>query len=154
RRAHRGRSRLPEQLGGLTSRPYFTLMQYDHPCALTDLVDQVSCPECRDTLLAAEAAGVVEHELPAGDIEPDGRLVQQQQAPPVQQTAGDLDAAALTATELAYLVAALVGKPHPIDFGCKALRGRSVREAVKRSVIEQVLLDRQIEIEGRLLEHD
>ena len=50
---------------------------------------------------------MIEHELPAGDIEPDGGFVEQQQTGPVQQTASDLDTPPLTTAELAYLVAAL-----------------------------------------------
>src|SRR5262249_2035463 len=103
--------------------------------------------------LAAQPAHMVEHELPAGDIEPNRRLVEQQETRPVQQTAGDLDTTSLAATQLAYLVAALVGEPDPLDFGRAALRGGSGRETRQRSVIEEVLLYREIEIEGRLLKH-
>src|SRR5215472_14161301 len=97
---------------------------------------------------------MVEHELPARDIEPDGWLVEQQQTRPVQQTAGDLDAAPLATAQLTDLVTALVGKSDPLDFGRAPLCSVPMRKAVQGSVIEQVLLDGQVEIEGRLLEHD
>ena len=61
----------------LADCPDLASVQHHHPCALADLVDQMGRPESRDPLLAAQPAHMVEHELPAGDIEPDGGLVEQ-----------------------------------------------------------------------------
>ncbi len=71
-----------------------------------------------------------------------------------KQATGDLDAASLTAAQLAHLVVALIGEADPLDLGGTALCGLAMRQPVQGSMIVEVLLYRQVEIEGRLLEHD
>src|SRR5438132_9197098 len=75
RGAHRGCSGLAEQLLGATGRPHLAPVQHDDPRTVADFVDQMRRPECCDALLAAEPTHMIEHELPAGDVEPDGRPV-------------------------------------------------------------------------------
>src|SRR5205807_10267298 len=78
--AHRGCSHLADQLGSGAVGEHLALVQHDNPRALTDLVDQMRGPQRGETFLTAEPAYMVEHELAARDIEPDRRLVEQQQA--------------------------------------------------------------------------
>src|SRR5215469_1707164 len=111
-------------------------------------------PQCRQTLFATKPAHMVEHELTAGDIESDPRLIEQQQPRLVQQSPCDLDAAPLSAAQAARLVAALIGKPDAVDLRCNAASRVTMRQAVQRTMVEQVLLHGEIEIEGRLLEDD
>ena len=152
--AHRGRPHLAEQLGGSAVGEHLALVQHDHPRALADFVDQMRGPKRGQAFVAAEPAHVVEHELPAGDVEPDRRLVEQQQARLVQQSARDLDTAPLAAAQLPRLVAALVDKPDALDLGGDPSGCVAARQAMQGAVVVEVLLDGEVEIEGRLLEHD
>src|SRR5215831_14155191 len=145
---------LAEQLFGRTDRPHLAPVQHDDPRAVADFVDQMRRPQCGDALLAAEPAHMVEHELPAGDVEPDGRLVEQQQPRPVQQATGDLDPAALAAAQPADLVAKLIGEAHPVDFLAAPARRLAMRHTMQGGMVEQVLLDREVEVEGWLLKDD
>src|SRR5207302_6914632 len=97
-----------EQLGGSAVGEHFALVQHDDPRALPDFVDQMRGPECGQAFVSTEPADMVEHELPAGDVEPDSRLIEQQQARLVQQGARDFDTAPLTAAQLPRLVSALL----------------------------------------------
>ncbi len=78
-------------------------------------------------------------------VQPDGRLVQQQQRRPVQQRAGDLDAPHLAAGEAAGLV--VQAAAHLDRFQQRAMRALrlAVADAVQGGVIGQVLVDAQIE---------
>src|SRR5205814_6497723 len=112
---------------------------------------QMCGPKCRQTLLTAEPANVIEHELPTGDVEADRGLVEQQKPWPMQQAAGNLDATALAAAELADLVAPLIGKADAFDFPGHPQLRLTMRETMQGGMVEQVLLNREVEIEGRLL---
>ena len=89
------------------------------------------------------------------DVETDGRLVQQQQTRLVQQGSRDLHAPHLAARELGDAFVQAVGE---ID----SRRGRRAvapsaslaADAMQRRVIDEVLLDRNIDIERSRLEHD
>ena len=60
----------------------------------------------------------------------------------MQQGAGDLDAPALTAAQLARLVASTVGQRDAIELGGDAGFEARARQTVQRAVVAQVLLDR------------
>src|SRR5690242_14459733 len=96
-------------------------------------------PQCCEALFAAEPAYMVEHELPAGDIETDRRLVQQQEPRLVQQSARYLDAPTLAAGEAPRLVAALIGKADAVDLRGYAPSRLAMREAVQCTMVKQVL---------------
>jgi hypothetical protein len=91
---------LSEQLGGSAVGEHLALVQHDDPRALPDFVDQMRGPKGGQAFVSTEPADMVEHELPAGDVEPDGRFVEQQKARLVQQSARDFDTAPLTTPNL------------------------------------------------------
>ena len=72
----------------------------------------------------------------------------------MQQRAGDLDAARLAAGQVAHLLARAVGEPDDLQRPLGAPARLAAADAVQRAVIEQVLPQRQIEIERAALEHD
>src|ERR1700720_3862309 len=72
----------------------------------------------------------------------------------MQQSPRDLNPPALPAAQTARLVATLLGKPDAVDL-CRNRASRfAMRQAVQGTMIEQVLFDGEIEIEGWLLERD
>ena len=78
-----------------------------------DLVDQVRRPQHADAVFPNEPAHDGKHALARGDIEADGRLVEQQAGRIVQQRAGDLDAPRLAARQGAHLLAGTAGEARP-----------------------------------------
>ena len=128
-------------------------MEHDHLVLGRDLVDQMSRPEHADVLLGAQPADVLDDRLARADVEADGRLVEQQELRPVQQRAGDLDPAQLPARELADLVAGALGELEAGELGGRAPLRLAARDALQPRGVEQVLHDREIEVDGALLEH-
>ena len=76
----------------------------------SDLVDQMCRPHDRDVVLFNQHAHVIEEVGARRDVEPNGRLVENQQPRAVQQCPRDLDAAHLSAGKIAHLVIGAVGK--------------------------------------------
>ena len=74
-----------EDRGGTAVGAHLAFVKNDDPCALSGLVDQMRGPQCRQPFLAAKLADMIEKKLPARNVEPDSRLVEQQQAGLVQQ---------------------------------------------------------------------
>src|SRR4029077_19424268 len=66
----------------------------------------------------------------------------------------DLDAAALAATEPPHLVASLIDKADPVDFHAHPELCFAMRETMQSGMVEEVLLEGEVEVEGRLLEDD
>ena len=97
---------------------------------------------------------MIQQKLPARNIEPDGRLVEQQEPGAMQQGACDLDAPPLAAAQQADLIPAPLFEPDAFHFGRNPLGRFATREPMKGAMVKEVLLERQIEVEGRLLEHD
>src|SRR5688500_8771171 len=97
---------------------------------------------------------MVDQELPACDVESDRRLVEQEQVWIVEQGAGDLDATTLPAGKSAVLFATPL---LPLQ-ACRFVRGALLRappgHAAQLRVIGQVLRDREVEVERRLLEDE
>ena len=87
------------------------------------------------------------------DVEADGCLVEQQQARPMQQRAGDLEPPHLAAGEIAHLAAGAIGKPDPRQHLIAARARLAPADAVQGCVIEQVLHHREVEVERARLEH-
>ena len=72
----------------------------------------------------------------------------------MQQRAGDLDAARLAAGKVAHLLARPVGEADELQRPLGALARLATANAVQRAVIEQVLPQRQIEIQRPALKDD
>src|SRR5215210_3331560 len=72
----------------------------------------------------------------------------------MQQRAGDLDAACLSARKVAHLLAGAVGEADKLQGALGALAGFATANAVQRTVIEQVLPQGQVEIQRAALKHD
>ena len=72
----------------------------------------------------------------------------------MQQRAGDLDAPCLSARKVAHLLAGAVGEADELQSTLRALAGFATANAVQRAVIEQVLPQRQVEIQRPALKHD
>ena len=128
------------------------LVQHHHVIAGIDLVDEMGRPQHTQAILAAQAMHVIENGLPGADIDADRRFVQQQEARPVQQRAGDLDPPHLAAAQAADLVLEALEQAGAAELGLDALRRVASAHAVQRRVIAQVVGDRQIEVERALLE--
>ena len=138
----------------LAARQHLALMQDDEIVARGDLVEQMRRPEHADALFGDELADMAEDIGARLDVEPDGRLVEQQQPRPVQQRARDLDPAHLPAREIADLAAGAVGELDAREHSSARCARVAPADAVQRGVIEQVLHHREIEVERARLEHD
>ena len=89
------------------------------------------------------------------DVQPDGRLVEQQQGRPVQQRAGDLDAPHLAAGKAARLVVQRVRSSRRSRSNLVDPLPRLARpHAMQRGVVGEVLVDAEVEIERARLEDD
>lgn len=91
---------------------------------------------------------MIEQELAAFDVEPDGRFVEQQERRLVDQGAGQLDLPALTAGQLPGPVLPPIEQADPLQFGGDPRRGNRTGHPVQRRVVEHVLFDGQVEIES------
>ena len=122
--------------------------------ALVHFVYQVRRPEGADPFGPHQVAHVGEDAGAGLYVQPDRRLVEQQQRRPVEQCAGDLDAPHLAAGQAARLVvqapAHLDGLQHGIDAPSRLGRAH----AVQRGMVGKVLVDAQIEIQRARLEDD
>src|SRR3984893_6735084 len=74
----------PPRLRGLAARPHGRR-------GLPDGVDQMRGRKGGQAFVSTEPTDMVEHELPAGDVEPDGRLVEQQKGALGEQNARGFD---------------------------------------------------------------
>ena len=99
-------------------------------------------------------ANVIENVGARLDIEADRRFVQQQQARLMQQRAGDLDPPHLPDRKIADAIGAAIGHGHAIQHLCDEIVGALVGDTVQRRMIQQVLPDRDIDIERAGLKHD
>ena len=88
------------------------------------------------------------------DVQPDRRLVEQQQRRPVQQRAGDLDAPHLAARQAARLVVQAVAHLDLREQRVDAPPRLGRADAVQRGMVGEVLVDAEIEVERARLEHD
>ena len=82
----------------------FALMQHHDMVAVIDLIDQMRRPEYADAFGFSPAGGSCQDAGARLDVEPDGRLVEQQQRRAVQQRPRDFDTAHLAARQAARLV--------------------------------------------------
>src|SRR5438105_2785643 len=111
-------------------------------------------PEHADALLRHQLADMADDVGARLDVEADGRLVQKQEARPMQQGPRDLEPAHLPAGEIAHLAAGALGKADALEQFGGSRASLAPADPVQRCVIEQVLRQRQIEIERARLEYD
>src|SRR5690606_20293443 len=88
------------------------------------------------------------------DVEPHRRFVEKQQRRPVQQGADDLDAADLPAGKAAHLLLDAVAEVDRMEQFVDPLPRHARSDAVQGGVVEEVLPDGEVEIEGAGLEDD
>src|SRR5262245_57402375 len=111
-------------------------------------------PEDAEAFLLDELTHDVDDAFARADVEAHGRLVEQQQGGLVQERARDLDAASLSAGQVAHLFAGAVGEADDLQGALGALACLRAADAMQRAVIEEVLLQRQVEVERAALEDD
>src|SRR5712664_1816056 len=129
------------------------LMQYHEVIAGDDLVEQMGGPQHADALFGDQPADMAEDIGARLDVEADRRLVKQQQARAMQQGARDFQPPHLAAREIAHLAAGAVGKADARQHFTGAQARLAPIDAVQGGVIQQVLRDREIEVERARLEH-
>src|ERR1700759_1543929 len=95
----------------LAMREDLALMQDDEIVARLDLVEQMRRPQHADALFGDELPDTPEDIGPGLAVEPDGRLIEQQQPRPMQQRARDFEPAHLPAREIAHLAAGTLSEP-------------------------------------------
>src|SRR4029077_3785418 len=128
-------------------------MQNDKTIVRFNLVEKMRGPQHAGTLLGDKAPDM-RKDLGSGlDVEPDSRLVEQQKARPVQKGASNLKAPHLPAREVANLAVVTLGESDARQQFLRAQSRLAPGDAVKRCMIEQVLRDREIEIERPRLKH-
>ena len=111
-------------------------MQHDRLRIGPGLVDQMGRPQHGQALLGAQPADMLQQEAAAFHVEPDRRLIEQQQRRIMDQRAGDFDAPPLPAGQVPGPVLAARQKPDPIEFDRDARRRGRPRHAMERSVVE------------------
>ena len=121
---------------------------------IRNLVDQMRGPEDAEAFGFHEPAHDGDDALARADVETDGRLVEQQQAGAMQHGAGDLDTPGLAAGQIAHLLVAAVSEAHERQCFASADLGLAAADAMQRGVVQQVLRQREIGIEGFGLEDD
>ena len=103
---------------------------------------------------AASSCTWLDDRLARGEIEADGRLVEQQELRIVEERTRDLDAAAVPAVQRPHRLRRPLGHAEPGQLALDAPVRLRPREAAQHGEIVQVLPDGEVEVEGRLLEDD
>src|SRR5690606_25348550 len=124
-----------EKGGHQAREQHFSLVKNDDVVGWRDFVDQMGGPENAEPFALHEIAHDFDDALPRADVEPDGRFVEQQAPRTVQQRAGDLDTARLSAREIAHLLVRAVCKPNGGQRFLRALFCFPPPETVKGRVI-------------------
>jgi hypothetical protein len=144
---------LPHHLVDGAVRAHAATVQQHHAIARPDLIDQVGGPKHGQVPLLAQTMDVLDDVAAAVDVEPDGGLVQHQQPRVVQERAGDLEPPLHPAAQRADLGGPAVGEVEPGQHLRDALAGQSTAQPVERAGVAQVLLDAEVDVERRPLEH-
>ena len=121
--------------------------------AVLGLVHVVGGQEDRDLLALAELVDVVPDARAGLRVEPDGRLVEEQDARRVHQAAGDLEASLHAAGVGLHRVTAAVPELHHLEHLAQPVLEDVARDAVELGMETEVLLAAQVGVEGGLLEH-
>src|SRR3984957_2461242 len=146
RRAHNG-------MGGAVCE-HAPLVQHDHMIIVADLVDQMGRPKDAYSFLGDEASYNLKNPGARLDVEPRGRLVEQQPARLVQGRPSDLDPPHLTAGKEAHLVADPVGETDARELHRPSLARFTPSDAMESAMIGQILRNAEIGVQRALLKHD
>ena len=91
---------------------------------------------------------------PRRRVEPGARLVEQEEARPVEERLGDLGAAAEPPRQLASPLPVAVGEAEAGERRVYPSREIAPAEAIEMPLVPEVLADRELEVEARALEDD
>ena len=130
------------------------LVQHNHMIIVADLVDEVGRPKDAYSFLSDETSYDLENSGARLDVEPRGRLVEQQHARPMQKRSRDLDPPHLTAGKEAHLVAVPVGETDARELHRPSLARFTPADAMQGAMIGQILRNAEIGIQRALLKHD
>lgn len=132
---------------------HLAFVQKHERIVVLDLVHQMRRPERGDAALAAKGADMGEDRAAGRKIEADGRLVQKQELRLVEERAGDLGLAAQAVRQGADRIVEPVEQSEARKLDSTAFLGFGARKAVERRLVAHVLAHREVDIEGRQLEH-
>jgi hypothetical protein len=125
-----------------------SLVQHDKMISWIDFIDQMRCPQDSDPVFGNQVPHMLQDIGTRGDVETNGWFVKDQKARAVQQRPGNFDAAHLPSGEVPYLVIDAITE---LDAG-QQLPDTYFRltpaHSMERSVIHQILHDREIEVES------
>src|SRR5215212_4811556 len=122
----------PEQPFGAFTSHKPALAQDDDQVLVFNFLDQMRRPECGGAIEAAESADISQNCFSRTHVEARGGLVEQQQFGPMQQSAGDLDAASHPARQCTDAVVQPVQKMQPAEFFRDPNPGFGPGKSVKR----------------------
>ena len=128
-------------------------IEHEQVVVRLDLVEQMRGPQHADIVGARKLMDVVHDGRTGRHIEADGGLVEQQQLRAVQERAGDLDPSAVATIQRAHALVDALLHVESSERARHALIGILPLQAAQRREIAQILLDREVEVERRLLEH-
>jgi hypothetical protein len=128
-------------------------MQDHEPISGFDFIEQMGSPEHAEAL-PTQGAHMLEKPLPSGDVEPGCCLIHDQKFRPVQKRPGDFHAASHAAREGSHLVGSSIAHTKVLQLHACARCRLATGKTMKGGMIGQILLDREVEIEGRHLEDD
>ena len=103
---------------------------------------------------AASSCTCADDRLARGEVEADGRLVEQEELRIVEERTRDLDAAAVPAVQRTHRLRRPLDHAEPGQLALDAPLRLRPRQAAEHGEIVQVLPDGEVEVERRLLEDD
>src|SRR5262249_36280638 len=122
--------------------------------AAFDFLDVVGRDDDGELALVAQAMHVLPKPLARLSIEPDRRLVEEEDARVMNERACDFKAPLHARRQGAHEALPPVGELHEREHLVDALPSQRGRHAIDEAVEVQVLVERQAIVEARLLEHD
>jgi len=115
---------------------------------------EVGCPQDRELFFCAEGTHMGEDMVAAVDIEANGGFIEEEELWFMEQGANDFHAPPLSAGEESGFCLAVFYEVRLFQQVEATLGGVFFGHAMERGVIEQILLSRQVEVEGDMLKDD
>ena len=122
--------------------------------AALGLLEIVRAEQHRQPRRVAQLAQVAEEVAPRPRIERGARLVQEEHAGADEERLRQLDAPLEAAGQLLHPLGAPAGDPEPLERRVEPLRERAPGHPVEAPVAGEVLLDRELPVDARVLEDD